>query len=201
MQVKLSIAFSIACFSALVGAVKLGTRAAGGYIQNESGTASFTMYSGCGSPACGISATGFTAAMSQLSFGSGPGLGAGDACGRCFAVTATEDPFSPSFTGPFQTVVVKVTDLCPASGNEEWCGQTTSNPTNEYGVGVHFDLCEDTGASSTFFPSGHGALTGTFEEVVCSQWSGSDGSELFNGACLAGESAGFWPSVGCGNKG
>ena len=88
--------------------------------------------------ACGISATGFTAAISQLSFGSGPGLGAGDACGRCFAVTATEDPFSPSFTGPFQTVVVKVTDLCPVQGNEEWCGQTTSSSTNEHGEAVQY---------------------------------------------------------------
>lgn len=64
-----------------------------------------------------------------------------------------------------------------------------------------FDICEDTGGSNAFFPSGHGALTGTFQEVSCSQWSGSDGGSLFNGACLSGETAGNWPSVGCGNKG
>jgi hypothetical protein len=58
------------------------------------------------------------------------------------------------------------------------------------------------GAPTTFFPSGHGALKGTFTEVSCSQWSGSDGGANFNGACLSGESAGFWPSgTGCGNKG
>jgi hypothetical protein len=65
-----------------------------------------------------------------------------------------------------------------------------------------FDVCQDTGGASAFFPSGHGALTGTFTEVSCSNWSGSDGGALWNGACLTGESAAFWPSVaGCGNKG
>ena len=64
-----------------------------------------------------------------------------------------------------------------------------------------FDLCEDNGAAGAFFPSGHGALTGTFQEVSCSQWSGSDGSALWNGACIKGESASLWPSVGCGNQG
>ena len=82
--------------------------------------------------ACGKSASGFTAAINQLSFGSGPGSGAGDACGRCFALTGSKDPYSPSFTGPFHSIVVKVTDLCPVAGNEEWCGQTTSDPLNEH---------------------------------------------------------------------
>ncbi|KAI9464419.1 endoglucanase V-like protein [Lactarius psammicola] len=159
----------------------------GGYVQNPSGTASFTFYSGCSAPACGKSATGLTAAMSQLAFGSEPGLGAGDACGRCFKVTAAADPFSPDFTGPFNSVVVKTTNLCPVTGNEQWCGQKTSNATNTYGMSVHFDLCKDTGAADAFFPSGHGALT--------------DGPDLWTGACLAGESAANWPAVACGNKG
>ena len=89
-------------------------------------------------PACGISASGFTAAISQLAFGSGPGLGAGDACGRCFALTGSQDPYSPSYTGPFKTVVVKVTDLCPEQGNEQWCGQTTSDPTNSFGASTQY---------------------------------------------------------------
>lgn len=94
--------------------------AAGGYIQSAGpGNASFTMYSGCATPACGVSASGFSAAISQLAFGSVPGLGPGDACGRCFALTGTEDPYSPAFTGPFgKSIVVKVTDMCPVSGNE-----------------------------------------------------------------------------------
>ncbi|KAA1469022.1 endoglucanase V-like protein [Dentipellis sp. KUC8613] len=194
-------ALSIVAAAVCVRGASIDTRATGGYIQNPSGSASFTMYSGCGQPACGIAASGFTAAVNQLTFGSAPGLGAGDACGRCFALTGTKDPFSPSFGGPFHTVVVKITDLCPVQGNQEWCGQSTSNQNNQHGEPVHFDLCEDTGASSAFFPSGHGALTGTFTEVSCSQWSGSDGGSLFNGACISGETAGNWPAVGCGNKG
>lgn len=102
------------------GAALHGRAAAGGYIQNPGpGNASFTMYSGCAQPACGIAANGFSAAISQLAFGSAPGLGPGDVCGRCFALTGSEDPFSPGFTGPFgQSIVVKVTDMCPAAGNE-----------------------------------------------------------------------------------
>ena len=113
-----------------VNAVTLEGRAAK-YVQNPSGSASFTMYSGCGSPgddnhcshlgrpltelfltiACGKTASGFTAAMNQLAFGAPPGLGPGDACGRCFSLTGTADPYSPAFTGPFHSIVVKVTNL------------------------------------------------------------------------------------------
>jgi hypothetical protein len=90
-----------------------------------------------GYEACGKSATGYTAAINQLSFGSAPGSGPGDACGRCFAITGSEDPYSPNYTGPFgSSIVVKVTDLCPVSGNEVWCGQTTADPTNQYGMPV-----------------------------------------------------------------
>lgn len=86
--------------------------------------------------ACGVAANGYTAAISQLTFGSEPGLGPGDACGRCFSVTGTADPYSPSYTGPFKSIVVKVTDMCPAAGNQEFCSQTASNPTNEHGASV-----------------------------------------------------------------
>ena len=124
-------------------------------MQNPSGNASFTVYSGCGAAACGVTATkGFTAAMNQLSFGAAGGDGAGDACGRCFAISGSQDPYSPSFAGPFSTIVVKVTDLCPAGPNEEWCGQTQAKPLNQRDMSVHFDLCSDTGASAAFFPSG-----------------------------------------------
>ncbi|KZS94519.1 endoglucanase V-like protein [Sistotremastrum niveocremeum HHB9708] len=172
--------------SVISSPLDLEERATGGYIQNPSGTASFTYYSGCGSPACGIAASsGYTAAISQLAFGSTPGSGAGDACGRCFSLTGQADPYSPSYTGPFHSIVVK----------------TVANPENQYQKPVHFDLCQDTGASNVFFPSGHGALTGTYTEVPCSQWSGHDGSPLWTGACLSGETAPIWPSTGCGNKG
>lgn len=161
----------LSCISAAIGGI-VEKRASGGYVQNVSGTASFTMYSGCNSPgkysisspdfslslnpcinnsmlyiyvyiigfflACGVAGSGYTAALNQLSFGSAPGLGPGDACGRCFAVTASADPYSPSFTGPFKTIVVKVTDLCPVSGNEQWCGQSTSNGSNQFGKSAQY---------------------------------------------------------------
>lgn len=65
-----------------------------------------------------------------------------------------------------------------------------------------FDICEDTGGAAAFFPSGHTALLGTFTEVDCSEWTGSDGAGEFNGSCIAGESAAFWPgNTACGNQG
>ncbi|KAH9920946.1 RlpA-like double-psi beta-barrel-protein domain-containing protein-containing protein [Fomitopsis serialis] len=120
----------------LVAVGPIGASGANGYYQEPSASASFTQYSGCGSPACGIPATGYTAAMNQLSFGSAPGSGPGDACGRCFQLTGSADPYSPDYSGPFNSIVVKVTDLCPASGNEVWCGQTTSDSENQYGMPV-----------------------------------------------------------------
>ena len=76
--------------------------------------------------------------MSQLAFGSVPGLGAGNACGRCFEITGDYDPYDPSFTGPFNKIVVKDTDMCPVQGNEQWCGQTTKNPVNSYNASVQY---------------------------------------------------------------
>ncbi|KAJ7746827.1 endoglucanase V-like protein [Mycena maculata] len=186
------------------GTALQGRAAPGGYIQSPGpGNASFTMYSGCQQPACGIAADGYSAAISQLAFGSDPGLGPGDACGRCFALTGTEDPYSPAYTGPFgQSIVVKVTDMCPVAGNAVFCGQTATDPVNTFNMPVHFDICEDTGGSEVFFPNGHGALLGTFMEVSCSLWTGTgEGSALWEGACISGQSAPLWPSTGCGNQG
>ncbi|KAF8478251.1 glycoside hydrolase family 45 protein [Gautieria morchelliformis] len=201
LSVYTLLTLSLSGFTMSSGLPELTPRGSGGYVQNAADAASFTVYSGCGSAACGVTATGFTTAMNQLSFGAAGGEGAGDACGRCFAISGKADPYSPSYPGPFSTIVVKVTDLCPLGGNEEWCGQTQANPLNRHGQPVHFDLCSDTGASAAFFPPGRGALTGAYTEVPCSQWSGYDGSPLWNGACISGESAPSWPAVGCGNQG
>jgi|SRR6266403_125510 len=67
---------------------------------------------------------------------------------------------------------------------------------------LSFDLCEDSGTAAAFFPSGRGAMLGTFEEVPCEgNWSGSEGGSLWNGSCMANDTTGLWPAVGCGNKG
>ncbi|KAF8261658.1 endoglucanase V-like protein [Lactarius quietus] len=179
----------------------LEPRTQGGYLQKSSDNATFTVYWGCQTPACGQVGHGYTAAMSQLSFGAPGGQGGGDACGRCFRITSNEDPYSPWFEGPFASIVVKVTDLCPYQAGEDWCGQSRSDPRNQFGAPVHFDLCADSGASSAFFPEGRGAMKGYYEEVSCAEWNGWDGPDLWNGACLLGENAGFWPKIGCGNKG
>ncbi|KAH9034999.1 endoglucanase V-like protein [Lactarius pseudohatsudake] len=181
--------------------VELESRATDGYVQNPLGTASFTFSASCATPACGKNVTGFATSISQLAFGSETGLGAGDACGRCFRLTANKDPYAPDYMGPFFDIIVKATNMCSSTGNEKWCGQTTSQPTNSFGMSVHFDLCGDTGAADLFFPPGKGALTGRYKEVSCSEWTGTDGLSQWDGACLDGESADNWPAVACGNKG
>ena len=47
---KLSFCLLLAAAVGAVSAMTVDKRATGGYIQNPSGGASFTMYSGCGSP-------------------------------------------------------------------------------------------------------------------------------------------------------
>ncbi|KAI9510525.1 endoglucanase V-like protein [Russula earlei] len=179
-----------------------GSNESTGWRQKPHGRASFTAYNGCQYPSCGIRMkSGYTAAVNTLSFGADDG--AGDACGRCFEITPTSDPYTPSYKGPFgNTIVVKVTDLCPiTSGNNAWCGQTISHPRNQHNMSMHFDLCNDSGSSSAFFPGRRGAMLGTYQEVDCQAWSGASGDTLWNGACLARETAALWPSHACGNRG
>jgi len=65
-----------------------------------------------------------------------------------------------------------------------------------------FDLCGDSNAAAAFFPSGRGAMLGTFVEVPCNNnWSGSEGESLWGGSCMANDATGLWPAVGCGNRG
>ncbi|KAF9062037.1 endoglucanase V-like protein, partial [Rhodocollybia butyracea] len=173
------------------------------YLQLPKGNTSFTEYGGCQDPGCGVVGSGFTAAINQLAFGSVPGIGAGGACGRCFSLTGTSDPYDPANKGPFNTIIVQVTDMCPVQGNEQWCGQTVLNkiPHDRHNGFTSFDLCLDNGAAQAFFSGGHNALLGTFSEVDCSLWVGSDGPQLWEGACI-NSTAGLWPDgVGCANQG
>ncbi|KAF8889342.1 glycoside hydrolase family 45 protein [Infundibulicybe gibba] len=217
---KLVFISSLLFTATAIGALVLDERATGGYIQHATGSASFTKYADCSEAACGQIASGYTAAINTLSYGAPTGQGAGDACGRCFAITGKSDPYTPGYKGPFKSIVVKVTDLwhvppirgcllgqrlkfslpSPMEVNMEWCGQTRSDPKNKFNQPFHIDICEDTGGAAAFFPAGHDALTGTFKEVPCSQWSGSNGKKLWEGSCLKAERA-DWPAVGCGNKG
>ncbi|KAF9061877.1 hypothetical protein BDP27DRAFT_1484744 [Rhodocollybia butyracea] len=49
-----------------------------------------------------------------------------------FLPDGTSDPYDPANKGPFNTIIVQVTDMCPVQGNEQWCGQTVSEPINSF---------------------------------------------------------------------
>ena len=115
----------------------------------------------CGASSSGIS--GYTAAISQNVYGVGPGAGAGPACGECWTLSIDEDANGNPITS--KTVNITVNNLCPASGNEEWC-DIPAGGTNQHGGQVHFDLCSDTGASNAFFTS-VGAGKGTATQIQC----------------------------------
>ncbi|EOD45143.1 Endoglucanase v-like protein [Neofusicoccum parvum] len=115
---------------------------------------------------------GYTAAVSQNLYGVGPSEGAGPACGKCYALTAEKDSSGNALSGAGKSVVVRVDNLCPASGNSV-CSMKTLSDTNSYGANVNFDLCIDSGASKAVFGGDDiGLAQGTAEEVDCSQWSG-----------------------------
>ena len=168
--------------------------------------------------------SGYTAAVNVLSFGAMESHG--DACGRCFQITPTSDPYSPDYEGSMgNTIVVRVTDLCPFSsaGTEGWCDQTLSEPLNAYKMPMQcvfvflplgpwdsenkinrsFDLCadSDSGAAAAFFPEGRGAMLGEYKEVSCTEWKGGEGSSLWGGSCMAPIGTSLWPKVSCGNEG
>jgi len=153
-------------------------------VQAATYTASFTEYGtgdANGSPNCNTATTacgfytspGYSAAVSQNEFGVGPGAGAGPACGTCWKLTAETDSSGNTLSNAGNSIVVQVTNLCPASGNP-LCAQSGLTGTNQYGANLNFDTCIDSGASAALFgSSGVGLAVGTAEEVSCSEWSGT----------------------------
>ncbi|KAI8993062.1 RlpA-like double-psi beta-barrel-protein domain-containing protein-containing protein [Trametes punicea] len=151
-----------------------------------SGTATLTHYTlpqgyiaSCG--CTGASTQYPTAAMSQYAFGSSTAYG--PACGRCFKITLlnTYLPNPPFFPNVTKSVVVKVTDLCPAGGNG-WCSATPGKP-NQGGQYINFDLAwPSPSIPDDFFPS-NAALYGftdfgvwnvSYQSVDCLQnWAGA----------------------------
>lgn len=134
----------------------------------------------------------------------------------------------PTYQGPFgNTIIVKVNNLCTnnPTSQHNFCGQTVNNPKNEFGESMQcvdcvltfpirswyasadiktdhsFDLCDLSGASQAFFPAGHQAMKGNFQEVPCALWKGSAGTPIWPGSCMADENAAFWPTPACGNEG
>ncbi|KAF2153626.1 glycoside hydrolase family 45 protein [Myriangium duriaei CBS 260.36] len=124
--------------------------------------------------ACGFyTSPGYSAAASQNLFGVGPGAGAGPACGLCYKLTAETDSSGNKLSNAGNSIVIKVTNLCPAQGNP-LCAQNGLTGTNQYGANVNFDLCINSGASAALFGnSGVGLAVGTAQAVSCSEWSGT----------------------------
>ncbi|KAG9948382.1 hypothetical protein KCU85_g5025, partial [Aureobasidium melanogenum] len=163
------------------------SKAAGGSSGGSSGTtykASFTQYGsgdsfGSGNcntdtTACGFyTSPGYSAALSQNAFGVGPGAGAGPACGTCWKLTAQTDSSGNKLSNAGNSIVVQVTNLCPAQGNP-LCSQNGLTGTNQYGANLNFDLCLNSGANTALFGnSGVGLAVGTAVQVSCSQWTGT----------------------------
>jgi len=86
----------------------------------------------------------YTAAASAPLFGncpSGQTEWCGSGCGTCWEITPTG--YSPTQSGnacgSCQSIIIMITNLCPADGNAQWC---PSSGVNEYGYGQHFDLMD-----------------------------------------------------------
>lgn len=141
--------------------------------------------------ACGFYTTGYNAAISQNYFGVGPvskhylsiscattdhiiqGAGAGPACGTCYKLTIETDSSGNKVSNAGNSIVVEVTNLCPAQGNPI-CSQNGKSGTNQYGANVNFDLCIDSKANTALFGnSGVGLGIGTAQQVACTGQVGS----------------------------
>ncbi|GAA5875574.1 hypothetical protein JCM8547_007585 [Rhodosporidiobolus lusitaniae] len=156
----------------------------------SSGTASLTRYDfplgSFGACACNTNSTYYpTAALSQSAFGSS--VASGPACGQCFNLTLLQTVFAePPWVleeEQRKSVVVKVTDKCPAGGGkigEGWCGGTEEKK-NKANQTYHFDLSTPSPSIPlSFFPtnesfygySDFGAWLIHFEQVSCEEWEG-----------------------------
>lgn len=93
--------------------------------------------------------------------------------GTCWKLTAETDSSGNTLSNAGNSIVVQVTNLCPADGNP-LCAQSGLTGTNQYGANLNFDTCIDSGASAALFGSdGVGLAIGTAVEVSCSEWSGT----------------------------
>ncbi|GAA5825628.1 hypothetical protein JCM11251_000315 [Rhodosporidiobolus azoricus] len=154
----------------------------------SSGRASLTRYDfplgGYGACGCSRNSTYYpTAALSQAAYGSS--MAYGPACGQCFNLTLLEtllaEPTWVLSEEQRASVVVKVTDKCPAGSgnpNEGWCGGTEEK-TND--MTFHFDLSAPSPSiPMSFFPSNasyygysdFGAWIIEFTSVSCENWAG-----------------------------
>jgi hypothetical protein len=156
--------------------------------NGKSYSASFTQYGstdtwGSGNcqvktTACGFYTQGYNAAVSQNVFGVGPvriipRQQRLTQSPTCWKLTIETNSSGGKVSNAGNSIVVMVTNLCPASGNP-LCSQSGLSGTNQYGANLNFDLCIDSKANSALFgSSGVGLGVGSAVQVDCSQWSGS----------------------------
>eukprot|EP01112_Ceratiomyxa_fruticulosa_P013279 TRINITY_DN3726_c0_g1_i1.p1 TRINITY_DN3726_c0_g1~~TRINITY_DN3726_c0_g1_i1.p1 ORF type:complete len:142 (-),score=29.35 TRINITY_DN3726_c0_g1_i1:95-520(-) len=109
----------------------------------------------------------YTAAAGPSIFGSATWCGTG--CGKCYKLTPTNgySPTGGQGAPNNNSIVVMVTNLCPPSGNEQWC----PSGTNSYGYGAHFDLM-DHNMNGKISQLGWNNPEVTYQQVSC----GSGGS-------------------------
>jgi hypothetical protein len=120
-----------------------------------------------------------TAAASAPIYGSGSWCGSG--CGKCFKLTPTAIGASPEGTGApaLDSLVVKVTNLCPYSGNEAWCAYDV----NSFDYEAHFDIM-DYNMAGVVSSMGWNNPEVTYEEVDCAE----NGYTDWNCQCADGAS-------------
>lgn len=161
-------------------------------VPPQSGTATVTFYQRAaswthgGTGACGIPASGqlpyFTAAVNSRNFDSGGSEWLGDSCGMCYRLTNTGTNFwgTPYSHLVGKSIVVKITNLCPAQYNQEWC-----TAPNARGYSTHFDIGEDMqGGPSPVSALGDGVnkvYEVTFRRVSCSEWNGPSSGSFTSG--------------------
>ncbi|KAI9701731.1 MAG: hypothetical protein M1820_006359 [Bogoriella megaspora] len=152
--------------------------------------------------ACGFYTNpGFSAAVSQNLYGAPPGAGSGPICGTCWRLNATTNPYNNRAIGT--SIIVKVNNLCPASGNP-LCAQSdlSDSSTNQFGGVVDFNLCRDDGASAALFgDSGTGLAVGSAEEVDCGDWKGTVTSAPNGGGSGGGSGNTGTGDTGTGDSG
>jgi len=125
----------------------------------------------------------FTAAASQALFDTGGASWCGSGCGTCYKLTPTggyvpNEGSAPPSTNP---IVVMITNLCPYSGNAQWCAPVGG--VDQYGYPVHFDLRNAVGQITSM---GWNNPEVTYQQVACSSGSSLTPSTSNYGQCICG---------------
>ncbi|KAF3771436.1 family 45 glycoside hydrolase [Cryphonectria parasitica EP155] len=134
------------------------------YYDGQEGACGCGTTSGLFSWQAGISSGVYTAAGSQALFDTSDATWCGAGCGVCYELTSTGEAPSGQGTGGAtgESIVVMVTNLCPNSGNAEWC--PVVGGTNEFGYEYHFDIMASSSALGEIL--GDNPIV-TFESVTC----------------------------------